>query len=244
MEKPISARHTYRIEPVWDELPEHTNTLIGIARDEQRLRFRREKNSHRGLREFESLRELVIFCPNQDAIAEIGHLQNLEFLYIDETRATDLSPLTGCISLRHLTIKGATQTASLDWIRGLPPLESLLIENFKKITDISPMASQKSAKALGVEGSMWTRQKVDSFEPFSELEALEALFITNCMPVRHGLVPLHNLHNLRFLEAPGFYSEDEFSDLQRSLPRLKCSWFDRIKEHGSIKAAINAAIKT
>lgn len=244
MAKPQSVRHTYRIEPVWDDLPEHTNTLVGIPRDESRLRFRREKNSHRGLREFERLKELVVFCPNQEAIAEIGLLNRLEFLYIDETRAKDLSPLTCCRSLRHLTIKGATQAESIEWIRDLPPLDSLLIENFKKITDISPIASLNSARAIGVEGSMWTRQKVDSFSPLTVIEGLEALFITNCKPVKDGLNPLRHLRNLRYLEAPGFYSEDEFLALERELPQLECSWFGRIREHGTIKAAIDASIRT
>ena len=244
MAKPVSVRHTYNIEPVWDDLPEHTSTLVGMPRDKSRLRFRREKNSHRGLREFERLKELVVCCPNQEAIAEIGHLRNLEFLYIDETRAKDLSPLAECRSLRHLTIKGATQADSIEWIRDLPPLDSLLIENFKKITDISPIGSLTGARAIGVEGSMWTRQKVDSFAPLSAIDGLEALFITNCKPAKDGLSPLHGLRNLRFLEAPGFYPEDEFLALERALPQLECSWFERLREHGTIKAAIDASIKT
>jgi hypothetical protein len=244
MSNPPSVRHTYRIEPVWDDLPKHTNTLVGIPRDRSRLRFLREKNSHRGLREFEQLKQLVIFCPNQEAILEIGHLRGLEFLYIDETRATDLSPLCGCRSLRHLIIKNATQVDNIQWIRHLPPLDSLLIENFKKITDISPIASLTAARAIGVEGSMWTRQKVDSFCPLSAIQGLEALFIMNCKPARGGLYSLHVLRNLRYLEAPGFYSEDEFLALERALPGLKCSWFEQIRQHGTIKAAINASINT
>lgn len=244
MANPSSVRHTYGIEPVWENLPEHTNTLMGIPREKTCLRFRREKNSHRGLREFERLKELVIFCPNQEAIAEIGHLRSLEFLYIDETRAKDLSPLASCRSLRHLTIKGATQADDIEWIRDLPPLDSLLIENFKKITDISPIASLTGARAIGIEGSMWTKQKIDSFSPLSVMEGVEALFITNCMPAKDGLGPLHVLRNLRYLDAPGFYSEDEFLALERALPQLECSWFERIREYGTIKAAIDASIKT
>jgi hypothetical protein len=91
---------------------------------------------------------------------------------------------------------------------------------------------------------MWTRQKVDSFSPLSGIAGLEALFITNCKPAKDGLSALHNLHNLRYLEAPGFYSEDEFLALESALPQLECSWFERIREHGTIKAAIDASIKT
>jgi len=243
MTKPRSIRHRYRIAPDWNNLPEQTITLQGISRSELRLRFRREKNSHRGLREFKDLKELVIFCPNQDAIEEIGYLQSLEFLYIDMTWATDLSALAVCRSLRHLTIKGATQVTSLGWVADLPPLESLLLENFKKITDISSLASLSTVKALGIEGSMWTRQNVDSFTPLSGLSLLEALFIANCKPSNAGLLPLHTLGNLRYLDAAAFYTEDEFMALHRALPQLSCDWFSQIREHVSIKAAINASIK-
>ena len=243
MTNPRSIRHRYRIEPDWNDLPEHSNTLQGVPRSEVRLRFRREKNSHRGLREFTELKELVIFCPNQDAIEEIGQLQSLEFLYIDETRATDLSALAGCRSLRYLTIKGGTQVPSLMWVANLPPLESLLLENFKKLTDITPLVSLSTVKALGIEGSMWTQQKVDSFTPLSGISQLEALFITNCKPTSAGLLPLHKLNNLRYLECAAFYTEDEFMALQKALPQLSCDWFVRIREHGSIKAAIKASIK-
>lgn len=235
-----SIRRSYRVEPDWENLPEHTNSLEGISRQVQRLRFRREKNSHRGLREFRELKELVIFCPNQEAIDEIAHLQNLEFLYIDDTRAKDLAALTGCRSLRHLTIKGATQVTELNWVVDLPPLESLAIENFKKITDISPLGNLKSLKAVGVEGSIWATQKVVTFAPLSELLNLEAAFITNCRPQRDGLSPLHALKQLQFLEAPAFYKEAEFAELQAKLPELSCNWFDLIGEHGTIKKAISA----
>ena len=242
MAEPGSIRHAYRIEPIWDDFPEHTNTLVGISKEQQRLRFCREKNSHRGLREFANLKELIIFCPNQDAIEEIAYLPNLEFLYIGGTRARDLSPLACCNRLRHLTIKGATQAVGLDWITDLPPLHSFSLENLKKVTDISPMASLKTAKAVGIEGSMWTRQKVDSFSAFSQLSQLEALFITNCKPSNDGLTPLRSQKDLRFLEAPGVYKESEFLSLQDALPNLSCSWFEQIREHGSIKAAINASV--
>lgn len=233
MTKFSSPRRTYRIEPNWEGQPEHRNSLVGVSRDQQRMRFRREKNSHCGLREFEDLKELVIFCPNQEAIEEIGFLQKLEFLYIDETRAKDLSALTRCRNLRHLTIKGATQATGLDWVTDLAPLDSVLFENFSKVTDISPMNSLGTVKALGIEGSMWKRQKVDTFAPLSALSQLEGLFITNCKPARDQLTPVHALTSLRFLEAPAFYSEEEFSELQKALPNLACDWFDRIKAHGS-----------
>jgi len=243
MTKPASIRHIYRIEPVRQDLPPHTNTLKGISRDITRLRFLREKNSHRGLREFGELKELVIFDPNQEAVAEIGRLPKLEFLYIEQTRAQDLSPLTACRSLRHLTIKGGTQVSGLDWVRDMPPLESMLIENFKKVTDISPLASLAAVKALGIEGSMWSRQRVDSLAPLTVLSQLEALFITNCKPDRDGLKPLHELRNLRCLEAAAFYSEAEFASLEQALPELSCDWFRLIREHGTIKKAISALIK-
>jgi hypothetical protein len=41
----------------------------------------------------------------------------------------------------------------MDWVAGLPPLETLAVENFKRVTHLDPLASLTSLSALGVEGS-------------------------------------------------------------------------------------------
>jgi hypothetical protein len=58
-----------------------------------------------------------------------------------------------------------------------------------------------------------------------------------------GLGPLHDLHDLRYLEIAGFHPDLEFLALRKALPALECGWFQQIDQYGSIKASIKARIK-
>jgi hypothetical protein len=46
---PNSKRVQFNVEVDWKALPVHTNTLEGVSTDVEILRFRRERNSHRGI---------------------------------------------------------------------------------------------------------------------------------------------------------------------------------------------------
>jgi hypothetical protein len=239
----VNIRLQYNVEVDWKTLPPHTNTLAGITPDVESLRFRREKNSHLGISKFTRLRRLVAFCVNQDCLEEIAELPNLQFLYVSEMTAANLDCLGRCRTLRHLTLKGGTKVPSLSWLSSLPPLDSLLLEHFKQVTDLSAIGVLPSLKAFGIEGSMWTTQKVDSFRPIALLPQLEALFLTNCRPIAEGLEPLKQLHRLRYLEIAAFYPDADFLALRHALPSLECDWFPLIDKYGSTKAAIKARTK-
>ena len=49
MSYPANRRLQYKVEVDWTLLPQHTNTLAGVAADVEVLRFRRETKSHRGI---------------------------------------------------------------------------------------------------------------------------------------------------------------------------------------------------
>ena len=238
-----NRRLEYNVAVDWRSLPSHTNTLLGVASDTEELRFRREKDSHRGISRLTHLRKLVAFCVNQDFLEEISQLPLLEFLYIDQTTATNADCLERCKKLRHLVIVGGTKFSSLSWLQTLPPLDSLRLENFKQITDLSPLSALTSLRALCMEGSIWTTQRVNSFCPIAVLPCLEALFLANCRPFTGGLEPLQGLTQLRFLAIAAFYPESEFLRLRHALPNLECDWFQHIDQYGSIKAAIKAIVR-
>jgi hypothetical protein len=238
-----NRRLEYGIEVDWSALPPHTNSLLEVEPTIESLRFRREKNSHRGISRLSRLRQLVVFCVNQECLEEIASLPRLEILYISEISAIDLACLGRCQSLRHLVIKGGTKVPALAWLSKLSLLESLALEHFKLITDFSEIAMLSGLKVLGIEGSMWTTQRVESFRPVAALSSLEALFLTNCRPKSDGLDPLHLLVHLRYLEIAAFYTEQQFLALRAAIPKLECDWFEQIERHGSIKAAIKNRTK-
>ena len=53
------------------------------------LRFRREKNSHRGISCLTELRSLIAYQVNQEFLDEICELPLLELLYVDQLSAAD-----------------------------------------------------------------------------------------------------------------------------------------------------------
>ena len=238
-----NMRVRYGVSVDWDSLPKHTNTVQGVPHDVTSLRLRRVAESHRGLRKLEALKTLLVFCPNQACIDEIGDLPALETLQIEETRATDLRPLTRCRSLRHLVVKSATQVADLEWLGGLPPMKAVALSHFPKVSDIEAIVALRGVSAFGFEGDTWTTQRVSSFQPLRALDGIEALFLTNCRPRTGGVDVLHSMHSLRYLEIAGFFPDDDFLWLQRALPQLSCYWFDAIRENGSIEKTLEKAKK-
>ena len=243
MSPTINRRFDYKVELNWNMTPPHMNTLAGVALETKELRFRREKNSHRGISRLTQLRSLIAFQVNQEFLEEICELPLLELLYVDQLSAADAQCLGRCQNLRHLILKGGTKISSLAWLHLLPPLDSLMLENFKRVTDLSIIGTLTSLRALGLEGSMWTTQRVDSFRPIAELSNLEALFLANCRPARDGLEPLHLIPQLRYLEIAAFFPDADFLKLHSALPDLECDWFQQIERYGSIRNAIRTQLK-
>jgi hypothetical protein len=236
-------RLKYNVEVDWKAFPQGTNALDCVADNVETLRFHREKNSHRGISRLLRLRRLVAFCVNQECVEEIADLPLLETLYMMQLTAVDLRCLGRCRALRHLVIKGGAKIPSLSWLRDLPPLDSLLLENLRLVTDISDVQALQSVNALGIEGSMWTTQRVNSFQPIAQLPRVEAFFLTGCRPIADGLQPLFHLHRLRYLEIAGRFPDADFLALRNALPQLTCDWFQEIDQYGSIKASIKARAK-
>ena len=243
MSPTTNRRFDYKVEIDWNTTPSHTDTLNGVALNTEELRFRREKNSYRGISRLVHLRHLTAFQVSQDFLEEISELPLLESLYIVQLTATNAECLGRCKNLRHLIIKGGTKIASLSWLQLLPLLDSLLLENFKQITDISFISTLINLRAFGLEGSMWTTQRVNSFHPIAKLPNLEALFLANCRPAMDGLEPLHLISQLRYLEIAAFFPDADFLKLRSAMPNLECDWFQQIERYGSIKNAIKTLVK-
>ncbi len=238
----MNRRIQYKVEVDYTELP-HTNTLDGVSADVEVLRFRREGNSHRGISRLTKLHTLVAFCVNQECLEEIAELPNLTTLHIPETTASSADCLSKCRRLRHLIIKGGTKFKSLAWMASLPPLESLLLEHFKLISDISAIECLPSLTAFGFEGSMWATQRIENLRPAARLPNLEALFLTNLRAQAEGLSPLHKAEGLRYLEVAAYFPDEDFLALRQALPKLECGWFESIDKYGSTKAAIKARVR-
>jgi len=187
----------------------------------------RDKASHKGIGWRTALRELSAHGVNQPFLDEIAGLTQLEYLDLGwPVTASDLAPLRALTGLRHLVINSPRNVDDFTPLLDLPRLERLFIENAKHLRDLDwlrPLGDR--LVALGVEGSMWTPQPIDSLAPLEGF-ALEALFLTNTRLADQDLAPVATLPNLRFLGTSLNAPKAQFMALKAAKPTLQCSWFN------------------
>ena len=211
----------------WRDWPLSLGDAASIPQDIERLHFYRENNSHQGIGNHISVRELSAKQVNQNFLIEICDLYNLEYLEMETVTATDLGILKSLPNLRYLRIYGLRNAEDLSCLAELPSLRKLFLENTKHLTDLNFLDGNKELSAIGVEGSMYTKQKVASLEPISCMKSLEAIFLTSVQLGDKNLDYLASLPKLEFLSCARFAPRPSFDSLRDLMPKLVCNWCDK-----------------
>ncbi len=148
-------------------------------------------------------------------------LTNLVGLNIKWSNVKTLDNINNLKHLKYLRIGSLAQIESIAPLIGLTNLEVLVIENFKKISHFSLLSSLTNLRFLTIEGGMYTKQKVDSFEPISDLTDLIyfSSLMTTCKDKR--IDPILKLKNLRTLNWGFDLSKGDMVRLKKELPKLK-----------------------
>jgi hypothetical protein len=187
----------------------------------------RKKASHRGIGMRMRLRDLAAHGANQEFLEEIASLTRLEYLELEwPVTATDLTPLTTLNELRILKINSPRNITDFSPLLELPKLERLFIENAKHMNNLDWLRPlERRLKVFGIEGSMYTAQRIDSLAPLEGF-ALEALFLTNTSIGDRSLAPLRTMDSLRYLSTARNAPRAEFEALHTAQPQLECDWFE------------------
>ena len=117
---------------------------------------------------------------------------------------TDFAPLAELPALTHLFVENAKHMGGLEW---LAPLKGQLA-------------------SLGIEGSMWTMQKVPSIAPLAGF-AFEALCMTSVQLADKDLTPLAACPSLRHFSCARFAPKASFDALKALRPDIDCLWFEK-----------------
>jgi hypothetical protein len=218
----------YRMLPDWAKVRAH---WVERAADlPPKARFAglgREKASHRGIGAHKSLTTLFASSVDQSYLDEIGELEALEYLWLGwPTTAKDLTPLTRLKRLRFLKLDSPRNVTDFTPLTALPSLTHLFIENAKHLSGLDWLEPLKGQLAsLGIEGSLWTMQKVPSLAPLAGF-TFEALCMTSAQLADKDLRPLASCPNLRFLGCARFAPKARFEELHALRPDIDCFWFD------------------
>ena len=219
----------YRALPDWVEVGAHrVKSAADIDPAWKLASICREKKSHRGIASCKNLTTLFASAVDQDFLDEISALQNLEYLWLEwPVTAADLSSLAQLQRLKFLKLDSPRNVTDFRVLAEMPALERLFIENAKHMAGLdwlTPIGER--LLALGIEGSMWTMQKVPSLAPLAGF-AIEALFMTSVRLADTDLKPLASCPNLRYLACARFAPKASFEALKALRPDIYCSWFDR-----------------
>ena len=157
----------------------------------------------------------------QELFDSACELENLIGLNIKWSSIKSLEKIKKLKNLKHLKIGSSSQIESIEPITEMTNLEVLSIENFKKISDFTELRKLAKLKFLSIEGGMYTKQKIDSFEPIGDLTNLIYLStaMVSCPDKRIDF--LLRLKNLITLNWSGDISEKDMNRLISELPNLR-----------------------
>ena len=148
-------------------------------------------------------------------------LDQLVGLNIKNSSITTLDKIIKLKNLKHLRIGDSSKIESIKPIESLTSLEVLVIENFKKISDFSNLKVLTNLKFLTIEGGMYTKQKVDSFDFLSELKNLIYLSTAMINTTNKSIDKIYTLKNLKAFNWAFDLTKDEMIKLKKELPNLK-----------------------
>jgi hypothetical protein len=157
---------------------------------------------------------------NQKMFDAACNVPNLEGLYIKWSGIKNIESLRFTKKLRHLWLGSSSQVESIDVLGEMDALITLELQQLNKISNFSVLSKLNNLEGLGIDGSMWTAQKIDSLKPLANLRNLKYLSLINTRTKDKSFDPLLNLTKLVFFQSSWNYPESEFEKL-KSLPNLK-----------------------
>ncbi|MBO9518268.1 MAG: hypothetical protein J7493_09390 [Porphyrobacter sp.] len=201
-----------------DEIAEGA-TFVGLSRNNK---------SHRGIGRKKSITTLFASAVDQAYLDEICELDVLQYLWLGwPVTAADLSGLERLKHLTFLKLDSPRNVQDFSPVTRPPALTHLFVENAKHMSSLDWLAPLKrQLTSLGIEGSMWTLQKVPELAPLAGFD-FEALFMTAVRLGDKDLTSLAACPNLTYLQCARFAPKQRFDELKALRPDITCSWFDR-----------------
>lgn len=159
---------------------------------------------------------------NQDVFDAVCKMSNLRGLYIKWSSIKSIDNLRLLKQLRHLHLGSSSQVESIDVIGELGTLVTLELQQLNRVSDFSIVSGLKSLEGLGIDGSIWTAQKIDTLKPLEESHNLRYVTLTNTKVHDKSLDPILRLDKLVRFDSSWNFPEAEFEKLN-SMSKLKYS---------------------
>jgi Leucine-rich repeat (LRR) protein len=210
----------------WLDWPECVTCVSDIDASSDAVHFYREKNSFKGIYKFTNITRLLAKQVNQEFLNEISQLTNLEYLELETVTAQTIGKLAVLPKLRFLKIQGARNAVDFAVLLDIVTLQKLFIETAKHLKSIDFISNAHQLVVLGIDGGMYTKQKLESVRAISGLKNLRALYLTSVQLVDKNLDYLSTNPKLTYLRCARFAPKSSFDSLKDLMPNINCSWCD------------------
>lgn len=203
---PNRERYAHRIDDVPEGSPDITILTIG----------KEDKNWSRVLA-LANLIELTMHEPTTEQLVAIGSIQSIKRLRITHARPQTLDFIRPMRRLEELVLEYVSGFSDLSPLGSLPNLRALHMENLRKVSDFSGLASAGNLKYLAIYGTADWEQPINNFEFLRGLPQLEmlAMWQIKCRAPYPAMLPAVNLHQLKKLRIHRSYlSTEEYALLE------------------------------
>ncbi|MDM5335106.1 leucine-rich repeat domain-containing protein [Ureibacillus composti] len=177
------------------------------------------------LKSFSNLDKLWVYTVSQKELDTILSLINPKMLYIYEMKVENLSAIESLTDVEVLALIWNTKATSLWDLSNNSSLKSLLINDFSKLSNISPLQKNTGLELLELSGGMWKSLKLDSLQPLRYLNHLKYLGLSNIRVQDDSLEPISELIGLQELSISNQFPTEEYAMLSVNLPHTKCDYF-------------------
>lgn len=148
------------------------------------------------------LEELTLHSPSHDQFLALEKLRRLRRLRVTHHRPKSLGVLRGLWPLEELVLEYVSGLSDLSDLASLPNLRALHLENLRRVSDFTPLAGCTSLKYLGLTGTLDWSQPVPDFAFLEHLQALELFWLgsvryTGPLPALNALARLPALRKIR-----------------------------------------------
>lgn len=208
-----------------DERPEFISDLSKIDISSKELAIKGKTKNIERLKLFKDLEKLWIYTINQKEFNIIMDAIDPNMLYIYEMRVADLSALQSLTNLEVLGLEWNTKANELWDLSCNKSLKSLLIKDFPKLNEVTPLQACTGLEYLELSGGIWNSLKLMDLRPLKDLANIQYLCLSNINVQDNSLEPISFLKGLQELHISNQFPTEEFARLSVALPHTKCDQF-------------------
>ena len=157
---------------------------------------------------------------NQIIFDAICELPNLKTLWIKWSGIKRINNIENLNKLEHLHIGSSSKIESIEPLSSLKSLITLETEQLNKISNFESIGNLTQLEGLGIDGSIWGTQKIESLDFIRQLTELKYFTMTNSRLVSKSFEPLLALDKLVRFNSSWNYPAKEFEKL-KAHPSLK-----------------------